>query len=534
MRAGKRRTLDTRRKTPDSRFETLSNLSLKSQVSGLKSSSGVSLIAVMWIITILSVLASEFLYSMQLEIRIARNWSDQTSAFYAAKGGLETAIAILRDDETDHDSLDEDWTEELTDELNNSTYTTTVIDESSKINVNTTDEETLTKAIAYCMGSTNAEEILETEATAEAQALAAAIIEKRPYRTVAGMAKATDMTPDILYGSVTGASDEEEVVENTDEEEEAVALVDIITVYSVDKNVNPDGENRTNISSASADQIQQGINPEGQEIITQQEAQAIVDYRGELGGNQPGQGGQGGSAGPGAGAGGQNQQEGYSGISQLFDIPAISQNTFNSIRNRITTGNTGGNQNRININTADANQLQSLDGIDQGIADSIVRYRGQNPFDNVNEIREVKLVSIDDMRAIVDRVTTSDEEALPGKVNINTAPLDILAMLPGLDEEKAQLIIDYRTVAEGQESLIVTSEPGNQEAGPFTSLGQLLDVEGIDEQTFRSLVDHIAYRSHAYMIESEGRSSDGKIVQNCTAVIDRTGQRIKIEYWKQQ
>ncbi len=533
---------DTRRKTQDARLKTRSRKyqlavwSLRSQVSNLKSSSGLSLIAVMWIVTILTVLASEFIYSMQLEIRIARNWSDQVSAFYAAKGGLESAIAILRDDETGYDSLDEDWAEEITGELNNSTYETLVIDESGRINVNTADEETLTKVIAYCIGSSD--EKSEEEANAEAQTLASAIIEKRPYRTVAEMAKVDNMTPELLYGrsAVESTSEEED---EANEGEQSAALVDITTVYSADKNVTSDGGERANINSDDAGQIQERVNPEGEELITQQDAQVIVDYRDQQGGDQQGQGGQQGQdiQGGQPGGDGQSNQGGFEGIGQLLDVPAISQQTFDSIRDQITTEDEEGEEGeerRININAAGADELQNLDGIDSGIAESIVRYREQRQFGSVDEIREVKLVSMDEMKAIVDKVTISGDEVLQGKVNINTAPLEILQMLPGLDEEKAQAIVDRRAVEEGQTSTITTSQQGDQETGPFTSVGQLLDVNGIDEETFKSIVDHVAYRSCVFRIESEGRSSDRKIVQNCVTVVDRSGDRIKTKYWKQQ
>jgi len=520
----------------DFRFSILGIKNPKSKITN-GSESGLSLIAVMWIVTILTVLASEFIYSMQLEIRIARNWSDQVSAFYAAKGGLETAIVILKDDETEYDSLDEDWaTQSIAGELNNSTYDTMLIDESAKINVNTADEETLTKAIVYCMGSAD-EEISEEEITSEAQTLAAAIIEKRPHRTVAEMAKADGMTPELLYGEYAGTSyGLERAADEEAEEGQSVALADITTVYSVDKNVTNDGQKRVNINSADSNQIQQGTNPEGQEIITEQEAQAIVDYRDELGEGQPGQGRE-----PGQEAG-PDQGGGYKGIAQLLDVPAISQQTFDSIRNRITVEDEGGNEGddtgerRVNINTADVSELQGLDGIDNGIAESITRYREQKRFENIDEIRQVKAVSLQDMRVVVDRVTISDDEVLQGKVNINTAPLEILQMLPGLDEERAQAIIARREVEQGQTSAgrVTASQQGDQETGPFTSLGQLLDVDGIDEDTFKNLVDHVTYRSHAYRIESEGRSSDGKIVQNCVAVVDRSGGSINIKYWKQR
>ncbi len=519
----------------------------KSKIKNQKSNSGMSLIAVMWIVTILTVLASEFMYSMQLEIRIARNWSDRVSAFYAAKGGLEGAISILRDDETAYDSLDEDWTEEITGELNDSTYTTIIIDESAKINVNTADEETLTNAIVYIMSASASGEDISTEEeiTTEAQALAAAIIEKRPYRTVAEIAKAENMTPEILYGRYIDESGIEVEVageaseESEDEEEQPSALVEIMSVYSADKNVTSDGQKRVNINNADADQIQQGINGEGEEIITQQEAQSIVNYRDEQGNNQPGQGG-----GPGQGQtpgqGEASSQEGvFKGIGELLDVPAISQETLDSIRDSITVEDEGDDRNgggepKININTADANELQNLDGIDSGIADSIVSHREQKQFENVDELSEVKLVSINDMKSIVDRITVSDDDVLQGKVNINTAPLAILQMLPGMDEEKAQAIVDRREVEEGQEAATMASQQGDQATGPFTSLGQLLDVQGIDEGIFKGLIDHTTYRSHAYMIESEGRSSDGKIIQDCIAVVDRTGNTIKFKYWKQE
>ena len=552
---------------------------MKTLMPAIKNSSerGVSLIAVMWIVAILTVLASEFMYSMQLEIRIAKNWSDQVSAFYAAKAGLESAIIALKDDQAmasemveqdaetaaavGYDGLDENWAQEIAGELNDSTYQTTVTDEAAKINVNTTDEETLTKAITYCMG--DSDDMMEEETTAQAQTLAAAVIEKRPYRTVAEMAKATDMTPELLYGASAMPSDSVVAEEVDEEERQSTPLLTIATIYSAEKNATSDGGRRANINSGDAQQIQQAINPEGQEIITQQEAQAIVDYGNAQGNNQQGQGqGQGqdgeqqpqGEPAQGGGqpeggeqpGGGQANQSGYTGIGQLLDVPAISQQTFDSISGSITVdsdedegegggrGGGGGGGDMTNINAADANELQNLDGIDSGIAESIVNYRNQNQFGSTEDIMQVKAVSIEDMKTIADRAAISDEEILKGKVNINTAPLEILIMLPGMDEDKAQAIIARRGVAEGQTSTTVSSQQGNQEAAPFTSVGQLLDVEGIDENTFKSLVDHVSCRSAVFKITSEGRSLDGKIIQSCIAVVDRGGNRVKTIYWKQE
>lgn len=509
---------------------------------------GLSLIAVLWMVTILTVMASEFMYSMQLAIRSSRNWTDQVNAIYAAKGGMELAIAQLRLDNNEYDSLDEDWAQTIQGELNNCRFEAVVIDESTKININTADQNIIARLIEYCLVNTPSnEELSESERQAKAQELASAIVQNRPYRTPAEVAKVDGMTPELLYGYTGDTTNTETTESYYDESEEGeeqkiVPLIEMITVYSVDKNISSDGNKRVNINTADANQIQQGVNPQGQQIITQQEAQAIVDYRNELGqqsaGGQQGQTAQpatGGQQGQ-APTGGQQGQNRFTSIAQLLDVPAISQQTLDSIRDRITVsdqdqgGNQQGQQRRININTASAQELMSLsNNIDQGIADSIIRYRQNRQFTNVDELRQVKAISLEDLKVIVDRVTLTDSETVQGKININTAPVEILRLLPGMDEQKANAIAERRKT---DTSSTGTSVQGSNQ-GPFTSIGQILDLQGFDENTFRQLVDMITYRSYSFRIQSVGRSLDEKISQTCISVIDKSGNNIVLRYYKQ-
>jgi DNA uptake protein ComE-like DNA-binding protein len=552
---------------------------------GIKNVKGMSLIAVLWMVAILTVLASEFMYSLQLEVKTSRNWNDQVNAYYAAKGGFETAIANLRVDETSYDSLDEDWAKGFTGELNNSIFETNVIDESSRINVNTIDEATLTNVIQYCMTSIPAnQDLAEAELTTKAQELASAIIAKRPYRTAAEMAKVEGMTPDIMYGYIedsqnntsstntSSTNSSTNTGENTDTngEQKIISLADVTTVFSVDKNVSNDGKKRININSADANTIQQGVNPQAQgqgqqqqQVITQQEAQAIVDYRSQSNSGQGGQGGQtnqggqseqttqGNTGGQTGSTQGQTQggtQNTYNTITDLLNVPAISQETLDAIRDRIDVQDQQGGQNqggqqggqnqqqKVNINSANANELTGLsDRIDNGIAESIVNYRQNNRFSSVDDLLQVKAVSIQDLKTIADKVTTTDDDILKGKVNINTIPLEVLQRLPGMDETKANAIIAYReTGTDLATGTTTTVQSGNQQqGGPFDNVGQLLDIQGIDENTFRQLVDLITYRTSAFRIESTGKSQDEKIVSNFIAIIDRSGTSVKIRFWKQ-
>ena len=98
---------------------------------------------------------------------------------------------------------------------------------------------------------------------------------------------------------------------------------------------------------------------------------------------------------------------------------------------------------------------------------------------------------------------------------------------------KAQAVVNRREAApessQQNQALAQNADTGN----PFTNIAQLLDVEGIDINTFRQFVDLITYRSHGFLIESSGVDSQGKILASCVGAIDRTGQQIIIKYWNQ-
>ena len=467
--------------------------------------SGLSLISTLWLLTVLSVLATHFLYSIRLEQRAQANFADRTKFHYAAKAGFERAIVMLRGDETPYDSLGENWAEGLEEQIGDGaqatsalTYRVKITDEGTKININTADVSII-QGLLTLMGY---QEVEMTE-----QPLAAAIEQGRPYRTVRDLARVEGMTPDLLYGQQM-VSDPNAVEDvggaATGTQQNVPGLIDLVTVYSIDKNTDASGNARVNINNADGQQVTQIQGNNNQPVFSQGEKDALV------------------------------QQREFDSIGDLIDATAVTEQVFNNIREQISVESDEEDEDTVNINTADAGRLQTLDGIDEGIAERIIDHRNsQGNFQNVDQLKEVKLITEQEFSSIVDKITTTDDAIVSGFININTAPQEILQLLPGMDENKAQAIISHReSVPEDNQKADALAEAGI-EGNPFESISQLLEVEGIDMDTFRQIAELVTYRSHGFLIETEGVDNLGKAVASCVGALDRTGEQIVTKYWRQ-
>ena len=135
---------------------------------------------------------------------------------------------------------------------------------------------------------------------------------------------------------------------------------------------------------------------------------------------------------------------------------------------------------RLNINTATAEQLQALPGIGPVTAANIVSFREQyGPFLSVEELLDVDNIGPKTLADIIDLITVDGSSKLPtdvptDKVNINTATAEQLQTLKYIGQAKADAIIAYRT-----------------EHGPFLSIEDLLKVDGIGEKTLNAIRDFI-------------------------------------------
>jgi competence ComEA-like helix-hairpin-helix protein len=195
-----------------------------------------------------------------------------------------------------------------------------------------------------------------------------------------------------------------------------------------------------------------------------------------------------------------------SGEGQGDDSSASFDGGWSEIMTVNSTGkdyNAAGKQ-RVNVKTADQQALTEIQGISPSIARAIISYRGQNQFQSIADLLSVTAATngassqnnssgqtvIDDQlfMQIADDVTIGDGTDLVGLIDINTASLDVLTCLPGIDRVLAQAIISYR-----------------QSGGFFANTGELLKVSGMTHDIFKQIAAHVTARSETFRITCEGK-----------------------------
>ena len=504
-----------------------------------KEQSGLSLVSTLWILTILSILAAQLLYSIHIEQRTQRNFLDRSKYHYAARAGFEWTLAVMRADQTPFDSLGETWAEPLQGQVEDGVqlgnflnYNVTVTDEASKVNINIADVGLVSNLLAQAGASPD---------DALTEELANRIVEGRPYRTVRDLARVEGMTSELLYGAqqqITVSDQPSAVDQSTslltaDNQQSATVpqgLVGLATIYSVDASTDPNGEQLVDVNTADANALTQINTQQNQSVFTQAEAESLI------------------------------QQRDFDQFASLLDVQAVSDELFNNIQDQLTTEDTdegaeeaetnnpegsvapgqrgtpqsADEEGKVNINTADVETLQSLEGVDEGIAERIVDHRDtQGLFQNIDAIKEVKMLTQQEFIGIVDSITLKAGETRQGLININTATPEILSLLPGMDPQKAQAIVERREQDASDTSQIQSFTGEEIKGNPFTRISQLSELEEIDFATFREVVDWVTYRSHGYRIEANGVDLAGKVISTCIGIIDRTGDEIIVQYWQQ-
>jgi len=535
------------------------------------------LIVVLWVLVILSMMVLSYAGAVRVHTRASTNIGRRAEAYLAAVSGVERVIVEFDNDENAYDGLDELWAymDSHDDELLMPplAYQVSVIDECSKLDINTATAEAMlalpgmTEELVDAIIDWRDEDSEPRPMGAEEESYQALSppyhCANRPFETVEELLLVQGMMPELLYGlqdqqeplsPAERALVEGPKTNQAQDEQDVLPLIDLLTIYSAASQEASDGQMRLDANSATQDQITERLAADLDEELAGQIARDVLRQRGDGftqlgalwrlssvrggndpkaamaavvdklgivpteddgqdsgqgggqgqqggrdedegppspqqgGGDQQGPGGQGptipgfpgggGGGGPGGGGGRQFLGARPRAVTAIINAQLFAQ--FPGIPQDQGGGGGGGGP-----GGGDQGQGPPEDGGGQG--------GGQDGGG------EPPLL----------------QDPVPGLINVNTAPVEVLATLPEMTEELANAIVDHRQ----RES--------------FQTRGDIAYLESADPQVLENLLDHITVNSNSYRLYALGTIDETQIAVHVTAVIDTTQSPARIRYFRQ-
>jgi general secretion pathway protein K len=430
---------------------------------------GLVLVAVLWVVMLLTTIVTTLGHTSLLDMKVCLVRTEETRCKWACRAGTETAIGVLNEDLRDSDCLTDLWSDNDTDfndvALERCYFTVKVIDEAGKLNINTITRERLMN-LEY-MTDEIADAIIDwrdNDDTVSRSGAEAGYYESLPFAYTVRNGPLKTIRELLLVKGVTA---------------------DLF--FGEDTNLN-----------------------------------GLLDYNERDGDESP----------P------------ADDLDDELDEGWIAQLTCYSYdRNVDAAGNT-----RVNINEADEDRLTQSLGIKQSVAKWIVEQRPNNGYSSIADVinenspekpaaeepsnrnrgrdsNEVQAEPLDmqTFYQIADKITISNEQQIPGRININTAPREVLAALFGDDDSAEQLAEDIIAHRDG---LMYGME----------SIAELLDVESMNLSTFKQIANDITVRSDVFTIRCVATADRGNTTGTTVkteAVVDRSSTPCRILYWHQ-
>jgi len=424
---------------------------------------GLVLVGVLWLVVLLSLIAVGISRKSTLDAKISSSEVDGVRCKWACRAGVERAIAVLNEDYRSSDSLDDLWSRNEPDfnnvSLRGIVFTVKVTDEAGKLNVNTATKEEF-------MGL---EEITEE--------IANAIIDWRDRDDESqGGAAESGYYRNLPFGYEIRNGDFRTIRELL-----KVKGIDERLLYGEDTNLN------------------------GELDFNEDDGQMSPPVDNE---------------------------------DNVLDRGLIAYLTCYSYERNVDADG----EKRVNINKADERELVDSLQITEGQAKWIVQKRNENKFDSIADLideespdkaeedragqtGEVQAVPVDmaTFRRTADKMTVTDHEKIPGRVNVNTAPKEVLAALSGggaSGKACAESIVNYR----------------GAKTGGMKSIAELLSGGIFDLKEFKKVADKVTVRSSVYTVRCYARA-DKRAMQGANlqseAVVDRSGRYCRVLYWYQ-
>lgn len=341
---------------------------------------GIALVTTLWILAALVMLAIGFGFLARTEAQVAYNFSSLLQCRWAARAGINRALIEVERLKSQPTTYLGEGGKVLTSEeddvdLGDASYEVVIEDEAGRININASPRVVLENLFgdrdyADCIMDWRDTNDEPRPLGAETQYYSLLDepyrCKNKPFDTVRELLLVKEISEEMLESEV-GA--------------EGRTLADLLTVYSHDENKTVEGEDRINIQSATKEQLQQKFTG----TLTEQEVDAIIRYRGRRAFQR-------------AGDVIRVRDLSRDKVSQIYDRLTVRDSASSEIVIGDPFQPSGNNAiaGLVNINTASAEVLAALPGMDQGIAQAIVDHRqSAGPFEDVGSVLDVAALTDD-------------------------------------------------------------------------------------------------------------------------------------------
>ncbi|OHB59145.1 MAG: hypothetical protein A2173_10805 [Planctomycetes bacterium RBG_13_44_8b] len=375
---------------------------------------GLVLVAVLWLMVMLMAIVATAGRNSRLDMKVSSATVEETRCRWTCRAGIEKAVGILYEDPRESDSPADLWSDNDEDfndiMLERCKFTVRVVDEASKLNINTATKEQLmalpnmleeiADAIIDWLDADDTPSSTGVEAGYYENLPFKYMVRNGPFRTVRELLLVKGVTEELFYGEDTNFNgildynekDGDASPPHDDEDSEIdPGWIALLTCYSYDNNTDATGASRVDINQANASEMETSLGiTSGQAnwIVENREYQSIAGLLG--GGSTQTQSGTGGGS-------GQTQ--------------AIDTQTFSQIADMITVSSEQRIAGKVNINTASEYVLAALLGggdASYTTAQSIIAYRESLLYgmESIGELLQSGTISTDSFSRIANYITT--------------------------------------------------------------------------------------------------------------------------------
>ena len=280
-----------------------------------------------------------------------------------------------------------------------------------------------------------------------------------------------------------------------------VVLAQLFTTVSRERNVSTDGNPRLNVNTATAQNFQDQLG------LTAAQANGIIRFRTPQTGGTGG-GGQATPApaaprAPATGANLRSVEDAYSLTRQLAGAGAAAGGQARPPG----TGTPG---------MPPPNSAPTVGGAARPGGGAGAGATTTQAFKTIADVLEVNAFTRSVMQRVADKLSVDDKVFHENLVNINTAPAEVLAAVPGMTHNILNAILNYR-----------------QAGTYFQDLGDFFALQDLQRTDFQAVVAHLTTKTSTYYVHIKVRSGEQQSTYAVSAMVEMSDNGAHVLQWRE-